>query len=71
MKKRIVSLVLAMAMCFALGITSFAAESPTLHQTMMDLSPGYEPLAWSSWIGPFVTETDVHEETPVEEETAE
>lgn len=26
MKKRIVSLVLAMAMCFALGITSFAAE---------------------------------------------
>lgn len=61
MKKRIVSLVLAMAMCFALGITSFAVEPPTIHQTMMELSPGYEPLAWSHWIGPFVMETDIHE----------
>lgn len=50
MKKRIISLTLALMMCFALGVTSFAVEPPTVHQTMMALSPGYEPLAWTNWI---------------------
>lgn len=49
-----------MAMCFALGITSFAVEPPTIHQTMMELSPGYEPLAWSGWIGPYVVRDSLH-----------
>lgn len=61
MKKRMISLILAMVMCFALGITSFAIEPPTLHQTMMELSPGYDPLAWSNWIGPYVAEITVHD----------
>ena len=54
MKKRIISLALAMAMCLALGITSFAVEPPTLHQTMMDLSPGCEPNSWTNWT-PYTT----------------
>ncbi len=54
MKKRIISLALAMATCFALGITSFAVEPPTIHQTMMALSPGYDPLAWTNWTAPTV-----------------
>lgn len=58
MKKRIISLVLAMAMCFALGINSFAVEPPTLHETMIDLSPGYEPNGWTNWTAPVVVRSN-------------